>query len=86
MERTKKAQEEAFQRDIETLKEKNDKNGEWMNRLRVRRIRVNTIRWRNRRYRRGSDRLRKGLSVMMRSELKESGSISSSLDPTPSVS
>jgi|LauGreDrversion4_2_1035121.scaffolds.fasta_scaffold216990_2 hypothetical protein len=36
IERTKKAQEDAFQRDIETLKEKNDKNGEWMNRLRVR--------------------------------------------------
>jgi hypothetical protein len=40
VERTKKAQEDAFQRDIETLKEKNDKNGEWMNRLRVRRIRL----------------------------------------------
>jgi hypothetical protein len=38
IERTKKAQEDAFQRDIETLKEKNDKNGEWMSRIRVRRI------------------------------------------------
>ncbi len=34
-ERFKKAQEEAFQRDLDTFKEKNDKNGEWMNRLRV---------------------------------------------------
>jgi hypothetical protein len=31
----KKAQEEAFQRDLETFKEKADKNGEWMSRIRV---------------------------------------------------
>jgi translation initiation factor 2 alpha subunit (eIF-2alpha) len=31
----KKAQEEAFQRDLETFKEKADKNGEWMTRIRV---------------------------------------------------
>ena len=30
-----KAQEEAFQRDLETFKEKADKNGEWMTRIRV---------------------------------------------------
>jgi hypothetical protein len=31
----KKAQEEAFLRDLETFKEKADKNGEWMTRIRV---------------------------------------------------
>lgn len=35
-ERAKKAQEESFQRDLDLLKEKNDKNGEWMTRIRVR--------------------------------------------------
>lgn len=34
-EKFKKAQEEAFQRDLEGLKEKQDKNGEWMQRIRV---------------------------------------------------
>jgi hypothetical protein len=33
--REKRAKEDAFQRDIEAHREKMDKNGEWMNRIRV---------------------------------------------------
>ena len=81
----KKAQEEAFQRDLETFKEKADKNGEWMTRIRVSACLYDFVyRLKSRRSRRSSCPSRSGSDGMMRTVPRGSSSISrvSALTPT----